>query len=244
MKTELVAHRGASYLANHENTIEAFQLALDMHVDCIEFDVRQTFDKVLIVYHDEQINGIPVSTITYQELNAITRTLGYQVPTMKEVLTLCVGKARLLIELKEAGYEKRVITLVTSMFDYDAYSMQSFLDIVVRRIKKLDSNIHTGLLLGQRHVDFRTHFNEFFPLRRLAACHADFVSVHYGLATPDFVYRMHRANIPVYVWTVDQIRLQSHFLALNVNGLITNRPESAIYLRTKRESYLSETKEK
>lgn len=241
MKTELVAHRGASYLANHENTIEAFQLALDMHADCIEFDIRQTLDKIPIVFHDEQINGTPVNTITYKQLSTITEALGYHVPTVEEVLTLCRGKVRLLIELKEAGYEKRIITLVNSMYDYKEYAMQSFLDIVVRRIKKIDSNICTGLLLGQRHVDFRTHFNEFFPIRRLTACHADFVSAYYKFATPDFVYRMHHSNIPVYVWTVDQPRIQSHFLALNVDGIITNRPESAIYLRTKKEAYQSKT---
>lgn len=236
MRTELVAHRGASYLANHENTMEAFQLAIDMHIDCIEFDIRQTFDKILIVFHDEQINGTPINTLTYQQLSTITETLGYQVPTVEEVLTLCRGKVRLLIELKEAGYEKRVISLVNSMYNYDEYSIQSFLDIVVRRVKKIDSNIRTGLLIGQRNVDFRTHFNEFFPMRRLTACHADFVSAYFGLATPVFIYRMHHSNMPVYVWTVDQPKFQSHFLALNVEGLITNRPESAIFLRTKKEA--------
>lgn len=233
MKTELIAHRGASYLAEHENTIEAFQLAIDMHADCIEFDVRQTFDKVLVLFHDEQINGYPISVISYQQLCEYTKPLGYHVPTLEEALQVCQGKIHLLIELKDAGYEKRVISMVYSMFEYDEFLIQSFHDIVVRRVKKIDSKIRTGLLVGQREADFQTRFNEFFPLRRLTACHADFVSAYHALVTPDFVYRMHHAGIPVYVWTVDRSRGQEHFLALSVDGLITNRPDSAIYLRSK-----------
>mgnify|MGYP000019454930 FL=1 len=235
MATQIIAHRGASYLANHDNTIEAFQLALDIHSDCIELDVRQTLDKVLIVFHDEQIAGLSINALTYRQLHEMTHTLGYAIPTLEEVLVLCQRKVHLLIELKEAGYEKKVLTLVQSMYSYEEYSIQSFLDIVVRRIKKIDSQVHVGLLVGTKNTDFRTHFNEYFPTRRIKECHADFVSPHYLLATPDFVLRMKRTGIPIYVWTVDEPKLISHYLDLSVSGIITNRPDVGLYLRTRYE---------
>lgn len=232
MSTTIIAHRGASYLANHENTIEAFQLALDIHSDYIELDIRQTLDKVLIVFHDEQIGGVSVNTLTYRQIHEMTDTLGYQIPTFEEVLAFCQKKVHLLIELKEAGYEKRVLSLVNTYFSYDEYAIQSFFDIVVRRIKKIDSNVHAGLLIGLKNADFRTHFNEFFPIRRITECHADFVSTYYKIATPDFVIRMQHAKIPVYVWTLDIPKQIQYYLELEVDGIITNRPDVGIYLRS------------
>ena len=47
---EVVAHRGVSTEAP-ENTIPAFQRAIDLGADAIEFDVRLTRDRVPIIYH-------------------------------------------------------------------------------------------------------------------------------------------------------------------------------------------------
>lgn len=247
MNTQIIAHRGASYLANHENTIEAFQIALDIQSDCIELDIRQTLDKALIVFHDEEFNGIPVKTLTYKELNALAQGQGYQIPMLENVLTLCQKKSRLLIELKEAGYEKRVLSLVNSIFSYDEYSIQSFLDIVVRRIKKIDANVNTGLLVGAKQADFSTRFNEYYPVRRLNECHADFISANYFLATPDFILRMKHARIPFYVWTVNEPKSISHFLDAQADGIITNRPDVGLFLRSrykKEEALIAERRKK
>lgn len=235
MNTQIIAHRGASYLADHENTIEAFQIALDIKSDYIELDIRQTLDKVLIVFHDEAFNGIPVKTLTYKELNGMAVASGYQIPTFEEVLLLCQKKIRLLIELKEAGYEKRVLAMVNSIFSYEDYSVQSFLDIVVRRIKKIDANVNTGLLIGTKNADFSTRFNEYYPIRRLRECHADFVSPHFMIATTDFLLRMKHAGIPVYVWTVNEPKVMTHFLEAEADGIITNRPDVGIFLRSRYE---------
>lgn len=235
MNTQIIAHRGASYLANHENTIEAFQIALDIQSDCIELDIRQTLDKSLIVFHDEELNGIPVKTLTYKELNAMSEEQGYRIPTLDEVLLLCQKKVHLLIELKEAGYEKRVLSMINSIFSYEEYSLQSFLDIVVRRIKKIDANVNTGLLVGAKQADFSTRFNEYYPVRRLKECHADFISAYYRLATTDFILRMKHAEIPFYVWTVNDPKSITHFLEAEADGIITNRPDVGIFLRSRHE---------
>ena len=47
-ETMVIAHRGASALAPHENTLEAFQIAIDLKADMVEFDVRKTSDNILI----------------------------------------------------------------------------------------------------------------------------------------------------------------------------------------------------
>ena len=46
----VIAHRGASHYY-HQNTMEAFEAAVDMQAEMMEFDVRRTCDNVLVVHH-------------------------------------------------------------------------------------------------------------------------------------------------------------------------------------------------
>lgn len=116
-ETMVIAHRGASALAPHENTLEAFQIAIDLKADMAEFDVRKTSDNILIVFHDGTIDGRKIGDMTYNRINDIASKEGYRVPTLDEVLKLCSGKICLDIELKESGYERRVIDLVKGDLD-------------------------------------------------------------------------------------------------------------------------------
>ena len=50
-----IAHRGFSSVAP-ENTMVAFQKALDLGVDCVELDVHGTIDRQVVVIHDETLN--------------------------------------------------------------------------------------------------------------------------------------------------------------------------------------------
>ena len=51
MTPEIIAHRGASYLAP-ENTLSAFRKAMEIGADGVEMDVQQTSDKKLVIHHD------------------------------------------------------------------------------------------------------------------------------------------------------------------------------------------------
>lgn len=231
MAVQIIAHRGASYLANHENTIEAFQLAIDTHAEYVEFDVRQTLDKQLIIFHNEQINGMAVASLTYQEINQFAQKQGYQIPLFSDALALCKDRIKLDIEIKEPGFEKRLLAMLKEQVSYDSFMIKSFLDIVVRRVKKMDSQVTTGLLLGVEQGTVQTRFNEYFPKRRIEHCMADFISPNYRLATPEFLFRMRKAHLPVYVWTVNSPKTIQRFLEQPVAGIITDRPDVAVYFR-------------
>ena len=51
MTPEIIAHRGASYLAP-ENTLTAFRKAVEIGADGVEMDVQQTVDAGLVIHHD------------------------------------------------------------------------------------------------------------------------------------------------------------------------------------------------
>ncbi len=231
MNPVIIAHRGASALAQHENTLEAFKIAIKLKADYAEFDIRKTKDNHLIVFHDDEIDGKPISSLTYDKLFSITSKDNYRVPLLSEVLELCKGKIKLDIELKEPGYEKRVIDKVTRLYRYDEFMMKSFNDNVVKAIHDYDPCIKTGLLLGKKGGSIKNKLHEFFPMGRLAACNADFVSPYYKLATPGFIKRMKLHNKPIYVWTVNRARYMGRAIMNHVDGIITDVPNVGIKVR-------------
>jgi Glycerophosphoryl diester phosphodiesterase len=234
--TKIIAHRGASYLAGKDNTLESFQLAIDLGADMVEFDVRSTKDNVLVVIHDSTFADTPISWQTFDTLEKEAAERGFHIPTMKEVIDLCHNKIFMDIEIKEAGFESKVVKMCNKYLDYSEYSIKSFKEKVVYRIKKLDSNIRTGLLLGSRKIKLRQRLEESFPIGKIIRCRCDFVSPNEWLATRGFILRMKLMKIPVYVWTVNKGKRMKKFLRLGVDGIITDKPDEGLYVR---KEYLS-----
>jgi glycerophosphoryl diester phosphodiesterase len=222
---KIIAHRGGSGISAHENTLEAFEAAIETEADMVEFDIRTTKDKVMVVFHDNHISGKKLQNITYKELNNIAAEMNYRVPTLEEVLDKCKGRIQLDIELKEAGYEKNIIDEVKKRYGYDEYTMKSFNRRAVANIKKIDADIKTGLLVGKEKASFRERIREYFPEKDITGLGCDFVSPYYKMLTPGFCYRMHRKNIGMYPWTVNKERSIIRIMKKGVEGIITDRPD-------------------
>ncbi len=231
MGTAIIAHRGASKLAGTDNTIESFKLAITLGADFVEMDVRRTKDKKLIVFHDDIIDDTLVKFLTYEELNSKTQAKGYSVPLLEDVLKLCKGKIKLDIELKETGYEFRVLSTIKKYFSYDEFMIKSFLDTAVKKVELLDKRVNTGLLLGYKNANVKRRVNEFMPRRRLALLDVDFVSPQYKLVTWDYMLRMRLLKKKVYVWTANDEKVIKKLLAKGVDGIITDVPDKALVIR-------------
>ena len=136
-----------------------------------------------------------------------------------------------LIEIKEAGFESKVVKMCTKYLDYSEYTIKSFKEKVVYRIKKLDNNIKTGILLGSRKIKIWQRIEESFPIGKILRCKCDFVSPNEWLATRGFIFRMKMIKMPVYVWTVNKSKRMKKFLKLGVDGIITDKPDEGLYVR-------------
>ncbi|GAB4578531.1 MAG: glycerophosphodiester phosphodiesterase [Anaerolineales bacterium] len=100
----IIAHRGASRYAP-ENTLTAFQLALEQGADGLEFDVRLSADGYPVVFHDATVrhrtNGQGwVAKLPLAELQKLDAGNGERIPTLEQVLEAVGGKTLLNIELK------------------------------------------------------------------------------------------------------------------------------------------------
>jgi glycerophosphoryl diester phosphodiesterase len=231
----IIAHRG---FPNHakENTIESFEKAKVSGADMIEFDVRRTKDNVLIALHDEIIQGHSTRDLIYEGVSQIARHKGFEIPTVEEVLKWARGKIKLDVELKEKGYEKEIVELLSGYFEKDQFVITSFNDASLRVIKERYPDIKTGLILGRDIPSYRilTRLQECFPRKRCKKARPDFLVAHLKLLRLGFLERARRNHLPVFVWTVNAEETIWKLLHdRRVSAIITDKPDLAVSLREK-----------
>lgn len=228
--TLIIAHRGASADAR-ENSIEAFDRAIAVGAEMIEFDVRRTRDDQLIAYHDAAVGEASIGALTREEIGARS---GHVPPLLDEVLDLARGRVGLDIELKETGYVDLVLSKVDTSFGPRDLVITSFLDTALAEVKRIRPDVETGLLLGvARPAKYvRTRFSELFPAARARRCHADYIAPHVDLARLGALRRGAAAGLEALVWTVNDAEGIGRCLAdPRVAGVITDVPCLALQLR-------------
>jgi glycerophosphoryl diester phosphodiesterase len=227
------AHKGGTERAAAA-TYEAYRDAVTTGAEYAELDIRKTGDGVLVVRHDP-FGTAGAAVPGYEQLCELA---GYQVPRVADVLGLLAGQARGHLDLKETGYEAEVIDLATQIVGAGAFIATTLEDASVSAIKRAFPGVSAALSVGRdlslvprsRWAGIRA--SELFPLARLRACGADWVSVNYKLARLGVIRDCHRAGLGIMVWTVDSTRLTDAFIAdRRVRVLVTNRPRQALARR-------------
>lgn len=214
MKTAIIAHRGFSsrYL---ENTLPAIRAALQLGVDFVEVDVHETRDGQLVVFHDYRLDRLlhrhkRVREVTLAEMKA----LNPQIPSLREVLRLCRGKARMLVEIKRADPSKVAAEIQRCGMERSA--------AVLSR-----SDRHLGTLAAQ-YPRIRRFLlaTERWP-RRLSFPIEGVAAAARLVRCAEAVRRIHRRGWKLFVWTVNRRRQMETLIRWGVDGLITNYPERA-----------------
>jgi glycerophosphoryl diester phosphodiesterase len=231
---QISAHQGGSERARPQ-TYEAYQDALASGAEYAEFDIRRTADDVLVIYHDAAAGGAWLADVGYQEL---CDRAGYPVPRVEDVMDLLGGRLAGHLDLKETGYEERVISLALAAFGAGNFVATTLEDVSVRRIKEAFPAVRTALSLGRdlqpipRHRWPEVRRGELFPLRRLRACGADLAAINHKLARFGVLNACARHGIPAMIWTVDSAPLIDRLVVdPRIDVLITNRPRQAIRRR-------------
>jgi len=120
-----ISHRG-EHLHHPENTLLAFQAAIDAGADYFELDVQTTSDGKLVLSHDASVarrtNGQgTISKMTFDEVRALDAGVksgpqfaGTKIPTFDEALDLARGKIGIYVDVKSASAQD----LVTHIQDH------------------------------------------------------------------------------------------------------------------------------
>ena len=126
---QLFAHRGVSDLAP-ENSMAAFQLALDQQCDGIELDVRLMSGQVVVMHDasvDRTTNGTGlVSQFSLEQWQQLDVGNGEAPPSLRQVLDLVAGCCEVNIELKSADLVDQVAAEMTFAEDYFGFQQSQF----------------------------------------------------------------------------------------------------------------------
>jgi glycerophosphoryl diester phosphodiesterase len=227
MKPKIYAHRGASSAAP-ENTLAAFQLALDQGADGIELDVMLSRDHQLVVIHDDKVdrttNGTGrVRDLTLAELKALDAGGGEKIPTLEEVLTRFGGRFLINIELKNYStpFDTLPVDVARMVKDHnvtDSILISSFNPFNFSRFHRILPDVPLGMLTFPGWARF---FG--YRLFRFNALHPYYEDIDAAL-----VDRVHARGWQLNAWTVDEAADIRHLAKLSVDGLITNQPQRAL----------------
>lgn len=161
--TKNFAHRGFSG-KYPENTMLAFEKAIEAGADGIELDVQLTKDGEVVIIHDETIDRTTngkgeVISYTYEELSEFDASYIYigkvgfnKIPTLKEYFELIKDTNIITnIELKTGineyiGIEKKVLDLIKKYNLSEKVIISSFNHYSILRMKKLAPELKYGLL--------------------------------------------------------------------------------------------------
>ncbi|HET9671386.1 MAG TPA: glycerophosphodiester phosphodiesterase family protein [Actinomycetota bacterium] len=232
----VVAHRGAS-VEQPENTIDAFEAAIDAGADAVEFDVRMTADGQAVVMHDPDVSRTTsgtglVSEMTLEEI----RKLG--VPTVEEALRCLSGRAAADIEIKNLPGEpdftpdrEPAVEATLAALDAVAFSGQvivsSFNSASIAHSRALRPDVPTGLL-----TEYAVDADEALD-RATSEGHPwvlPFVSKVLD-AGEGFAERVHASGALLGVWITDDPETAGRLFELGADAIATNDPRSIVPIR-------------
>lgn len=228
----IIAHRGykKKYL---ENTLLAFQKALEAKADYIEFDVRKTKDGVLVVIHDRSTLRITGKKYIIEKTDFATlRTLNYgqgeRIPTLQEVLELCKGKIGLQIELKSIGLAEPMVNLVSEFGMEQEVLVSSFNHSEVAKVKKLNPNLICAVLepsFMNFSVLIKRIFNRQIYFNDAEKYGVEGIHPLFPYVSKSFCTKAHDHGWFVNAWTVNIPFLWKKLIKAGVDGIVTNEPK-------------------
>lgn len=232
-KIEIIAHRGASAVCP-ENTMKAFERALELGATGIETDVQLSADGRLVLIHDETLQRTAgasgwVKDYTYDALRTLdagswfhSDFAGESIPSLDMLFNLVQGKRILLnLELKNGvvpykGMEERVIQATREWKLEQQVVLSSFNHASLVKCKRLAPEIRTALLYMEKL---------YRPYDYAAKLEATGLHPYKLAAEKEDVSAALAKGIVTYPFTVNDPAEMQRMMDMGVQGIITDLPD-------------------
>lgn len=225
----IIAHRGASAY-EPENTLRAFQLAIEQGAQMIELDLHTTRDGQVVVIHDDTLDHTTnfkgrVDHFTLNELKHADAGKGERIPTLHEVLDLTAGKAQLYLEIKDRRAAEPVLQTIRARRCQSAMLLASFDIELMRQLGNEVRDVALGVILGNESWHPAVRYREAFPWRALRPLNYQVLCMQVELCYGYLARRIKASGKRLYVWTADSEQQFARMLERKVDGIVTNRPD-------------------
>ena len=155
-----------------------------------------------------------MSELTLEEIKEFSAEKGEKIPTLKEALDFLGNKVKILIELKETGVEKQVLSLVHEKGLQKNVVLVSFIEEALQKVRELDKEVEIGLICAK-------HKN---PVEATSDLETSYLLPLYRFTHPANVQKTHENGLEVKVWTVNKPEEVVEYMKKGVGGIANNKP--------------------
>jgi glycerophosphoryl diester phosphodiesterase len=231
---DIVAHRGIHDI-HPENTIPAFERAIELGADAVELDVRLTSDQVPVVFHYFYLNKITSASGTvfdysFESLrnahiigkNVIEK---YEIPTLKEVLNVIGGKIGLEIEIK--GPEPESSKIIASILSahknlWDTIEVTSYEPLLLREFQNECPGIAADLLFPRSEEWMKLDVVTYLAIHRSRLAGARVIHLHPTQLSYEVVEQVREHGIDIHVWDVNDAQSLEAIAELEIPRICTD----------------------
>lgn len=224
-----IAHRGASAY-EPENTLRAFDRAIEMGATMLELDVHLSCDGHPVVIHDAEVsrttNGTGrVTDISLEQIKRFDAGQGEHVPTLPEVIELARGRVQLYIELKGQQTPGPVVETVRSMHFADQVIIGSFYPWLPQKVKWLAPEIRTSILVAEWGKAKMVEWALAVGANYVHPCWESFDPQPHRLLTSNLLTEIRGHNLGIILWHEERPEELRELVKLDVDGICTNTPD-------------------
>lgn len=239
-----VGHGGASGHAP-ANSLRSINLALELGVEMVEFDLRTCQDDLVLVHDDSLAHyGFPgrlVSQSTLAELHALSTEPDLRIARFEEALELLKGRALANIDLKADGYEEATVERVRELGMNGEVMYSSLIPSSLARLRQLEPGAFTALSFPEDRGNASTRaylkpvvglalawMRLTLPgriLQMMSHAKANSAMLYHRVISPRIVETVQSAGGRLFAWTVDDAPRIQELKKMGVNGVTTNYPD-------------------
>ena len=224
-----IAHRGASGNFT-ENTLQAFEEAIQRGCDAIEFDVQSIGNRFRI-FHDnnfERMFGIDIDTnkISEADANKLVYPNLEKIPTLHQALDCVNGRVDVNVEIKSNHVATNIASIVETYLQKPEWQhkniiLSCFSGATINMIRQFHPNLKLSYLLYEQYCNLE-------EIERIKDDYFKYnihsLNLPLENVTPEIIEYCKSENICVYVYTVNETKQIRYLRELGVNGVFTDYP--------------------
>lgn len=230
---EIIAHRG-DRSRFPENTLPAFQSAIDAGATGLELDLHITSDHQIVIHHDPALSELLTDAplISSLPLSSLKTLLpGTSLPTLGELLALCRFHPKILLDLElkcQPPLTPPPETFARLVLEETALSSSpifysSFNADVLSALRKIKPDARLLLLFSS--------CNHSSLLQTARALNLEALGPEESLLTPELMEQLKPYR--VIPWTVNDPVRWRQLIDLGVSGIITDTPQELVRFLSK-----------
>ncbi|MFQ4148002.1 glycerophosphodiester phosphodiesterase [Arthrobacter sp. LAPM80] len=239
----VMAHRGFSR-DGLENSLVAFNAALDLGCRYVETDLNTTADGVALAFHDSTLErttdrkGI-IAQLPYSEVKKARIGGREPIPTLEELIAALPG-ARFNIDVKDGGSVAPLAAAIENHGLHERVCVASFSEkrrrAVLSRLSRPVAS-SPGIRLLAAYFLMESWLPRALLLRLMQDVDVLQIPTHYRgvkIVTPATVRRAHGLGLKVHIWTINEPAHMERLLDLGVDGIMTDRADLLVDVMRRR----------